>query len=140
MLVGVWNTAFGYGTFVLFAYWLSKPWPRYGYIPGGVLSSILSITVAFFAYKRFIFKTEGNYFKEWLRCLAVYSSSIVIGSAILPGMVFVVRHFTSIDKNAPYVAAALLSGFNVVYNFLGNKKFSFKTPTAQPDPPSPPML
>ena len=141
LLVGVWNTAFGYGTFVLFNLWLSRPFPRYGYITAGILSSVLSISVAFFGYKWFIFKTKGNYLIEWLRCLAVYGSSIALGSVLLPGAVFAVRHLTTIDKNAPYVGAAILTFVNVFYNFLGNKKFSFKTATPdQPDPPAPPML
>jgi putative flippase GtrA len=141
LLVGGWNTAFGYGSFVLFAWMFSKPWPRYGYIVGGVLSSVVSITLAFFLYKRFIFKTKGHYLSEWLRCMTVYGSSIAIGSVILPCIVFVIRHTTSLNAKAPYIAAALMSGFNVVYNFLGNKKYSFRTPTSvQPDPPAPPML
>lgn len=141
LVVGLWNTGFGYGTFVLFTMLLSRRFPRYGYIPGGILSSVFSITVAFFGYKWFIFKTKGNYLREWLRCMAVYGSSIALGTVLLPAAVFLVRHLTPIDQKAPYAAAALLTVFNVFYNFLGNKKFSFKnTPTAQPDPPPPPML
>jgi putative flippase GtrA len=126
LLVGIWNTGFGYGTFVLFVFLLSKPWPTYGYIPGGILSSVVSITVAFFGYKWFVFKTQGNYLREWLRCMAVYGSSIAIGTVILPCVVFAIRHATMIDRKAPYVAAALMLGFNTVYNFLGHKKFSFR--------------
>jgi putative flippase GtrA len=141
LVVGVWNTGFGYAAFVLFTLLLSRPFPRYGYISAGVISSVLSITVAFLGYKWFIFKTKGNYLGEWIRCMAVYGSSMVLGAFVLPGTVFVVRHTTSIDRKAPYVAAAIISGVNVFYNFLGNKKFSFRTASsAQPDPPAPPML
>jgi putative flippase GtrA len=134
LLVGVWNTAFGYATFVLFVFLLSRRWPRYGYIPGGLLSSVLSITVAFFAYKWLIFKTHGDYLKEWLRCVVVYSSNIAIGLVVLPILVFLLRHMTTIDQKAPYVGAALMTGFNAIYNFLGHKKFSFRSaPQAQPE-------
>ena len=127
LLVGIWNTGLGYATFVLFTYLLSERWPHYGYIPGGLLSSVISITVAFFGYKFFVFKTKGNYLQEWLRCMAVYGSSIAIGSVILPCVVFLIRHMTAIDTKAPYIAAALMTGFNATYNFLGHKKFSFRT-------------
>lgn len=126
LLVGVWNTGFGYGTFVLFTYLLSRRWPQYGYIPGSILSSIVAVTVAFFGYKAFVFKTTGNYLREWLRCMAVYGSSIAIGSVALPCVVFLIRHGTAVDRKAPYVAAALMTGFNTIYNFLGHKKFSFR--------------
>ena len=126
LLVGIWNTGFGYGMFVLFTYLLSRRWPQYGYIPASILSSIFAVTVAFFGYKLFVFKTTGNYLREWLRCMAVYGSSIAIGSVALPCVVFLIRQVTAVDRNAPYLAAALMTGFNTVYNFLGHKNFSFR--------------
>lgn len=126
LLVGVWNTGFGYAMFVLFTYLFSRRWPEYGYIPGGILSSVFAITVAFFGYKLFVFKTKGNYLREWLRCMAVYGSSIAIGTLVLPCIVYLIRHATVIDRKAPYVGAALMTGFNAIYNFLGHKKFSFR--------------
>ena len=126
LLVGVWNTIFGYGTFVLFAYLFSLRWPQNGYIIGGLLSSLINISAAFLAYKKFVFKTEGHYWQEWMRCMAVYGSSIAIGSIILPSLVFVIRHATTIDQRAPYLAAAIMTVFNAIYNFLGNKHFSFR--------------
>jgi putative flippase GtrA len=137
LLVGVWNTVFGYATFVLFTMLLSRRYPQYGYIPAGVLSSILNISVAFFGYKWFIFKTKGNYLREWLRTMAVYGSSIAIGTALLPGVVFIVRHLTHIDKKAPYLAAAILSCVNVIFTFIGNKKFSFRHETFVEQEPAP---
>jgi putative flippase GtrA len=125
VLVGIWNTGFGYALFVIFTYLLSRRWPQYGYIPASLLSSVFSITVAFFGYKLYVFKTEGNYLAEWLRCVAVYGSSIAIGLAILPCVVFLIRHATTIDTKAPYLAAAVMTGFNAIYNFIGHKKFSF---------------
>jgi putative flippase GtrA len=127
LLVGIWNTGFGYATFALFTYVLSLHWPRYGYIPASLLSSIVNISVAFLGYKKFVFKTKGNYLQEWLRCVAVYGSSIAIAFVVLPCVVFAVRHFTSIDQKAPYIAAALVTGFNAIYNFLGHRKFSFRS-------------
>jgi putative flippase GtrA len=125
VLVGIWNTGFGYALFVIFTYLLSRRWPQYGYIPASLLSSVFSITVAFFGYKLYVFKTKGNYLAEWLRCVAVYGSSIAIGLAILPCVVFLIRHATTIDTKAPYLAAAVMTGFNAIYNFIGHKKFSF---------------
>lgn len=123
--VGLWNTAFGYATFALFAFLLSRHFPNYGYIIAGVASSVVSISVAFLGYKWLVFKTKGNYLREWIRCVAVYSSSILLGLLLLPTLVFVVRHVTTIDKRAPYVAAALIAIINAIYNFIGNKNFAF---------------
>jgi putative flippase GtrA len=134
ILVGVWNTGFGYAMFALFTYLLSQRWPRYGYIPGGLLASVFSITVAFFGYKFFVFKTRGNYLREWMRCVAVYGSSIAIGTVVLPCVVYLIRHATTMDTKAPYVGAALMTGFNAIYNFLGHRKFSFRAVETGPRP------
>jgi putative flippase GtrA len=142
LLVGIWNTGFGYATFVGFTILLSRRFPRYGYIPAGLLSGIVNISVAFLGYKWFIFKTRGNYLREWIRCMTVYGSSMLLGLVLLPTAVFLVRHLTPIQAKAPYVAAALLTGFNVIYNFLGNKKFSFRAgvPAEPATPPPTSML
>jgi putative flippase GtrA len=126
LFVGLWNTGFGYATFAGFTYLFSLRWPAYGYILGGLVSSVFNISVAFLGYKWFVFKTHGDYLKEWLRCVAVYSSNIAVGLVVLPILVFLLRHLTTMDQKAPYVGAALMTGFNAIYNFVGHKQFSFR--------------
>ena len=134
LLVGVWNTAFGYSTFAGLTWLLSHPYPKHGYILASVLSSLVNITVSFLGYKWFIFKTEGNYLREWLKSLMVYSGGIALSTALLPGLVYLVQHATHLDRRAPYLAGALMSGLTVIYSFIGNRKFTFKTkaPVALP--------
>lgn len=133
LIVGIWNTAFGYATFVGFTILISRRFPRYGYIPAGLLSSILSISVAFLGYKWFIFKTRGNYLREWIRCMAVYGSSMLLGLVLLPSAVFLVRHLTPIQGKAPYVAAALLTCLTSSITFLAIRN----SPSVEAFPPSP---
>ncbi len=124
ILVGIWNTLFGYGTYAAFTALLTPRVPH-AYILASILSSLLSITVAFLGYKWFIFKTKGNYLREWLRCLAVYGGGILLGILLLPVLVFALRHATRFYSSAPYIAGALVMGLNVVFGFLGHKNFSF---------------
>jgi putative flippase GtrA len=124
LVVGLWNTIFGYSTYALLTAALTPRLP-YAYILAGVLSSFLNITNAFLGYKLFIFKTKGNYLKEWSRCLLVYSGGIALGTVLLPVTVFVLRYFIGVGSSAPYIAGALLMGVNVVSGFVGHKKFSF---------------
>ena len=125
LLVGLWNTLFGYGMFAAFTA-LLNPVVSHSYMWASALSSVINITVAFLGYKWFVFKTKGNYLREWLRCMTVYGSGIVLGLIVLPILVFLIRHNTRFDAQAPYIAGALLSGFVVVYSFLGHKHFSFR--------------
>lgn len=125
LAVGIWNTAFAYATFALFTALLDQYIPA-SYMAGSVLSALLNITVSFLGYKWFVFKTKGNYLKEWWRCLMIYSGSIVLGLALLPPTVFIVTYVTGSPGAAPYIAGALLLGVQVILSFLGHKTFSFK--------------
>lgn len=132
MLVGLWNTLFGYGTFAVLTALLTPRIPH-AYVLASLLSSVLSITVAFLGYKWFIFKTKGNYLREWARCVAVYGVGILVGILFLPAIVYVIRHATRFDASAPYLAGAMVMGLNVVFGFLGHKNFSFAgSPSVKP--------
>jgi len=126
LMVGVWNTLFGYGMFALFTAVLTPIVP-YSYMWASFFSSLLNITVAFLGYKWFVFKTKGNYLREWLRCVAVYGSGIAIGLIALPVLVTLIRRNTHFFSQAPYIAGAILTAVTVVYSFVGHKRFSFKT-------------
>jgi len=129
LIVGIANTAFGYGTFALFTALLDRYMPA-SYMAASLISSVLNITVSFLGYKWFVFKTTGNYLKEWVRCLMVYSGSIALGLVLLPPTVFTVSFLTDNPRAAPYIAGALLLGVQVILSFLGHKTFSFKGTTA----------
>ena len=126
LLVGAINTVFGYGTFALFVAILDRVMPH-GYILANVISGIVNITFAYLNYKWFVFKTKGNYLREWARCVAVYSSAIALNTLLLPVAVFAIRRWTNLYVAAPYIAGAVLIGCTTIYSFLGHKRFSFRT-------------
>ncbi|HET7891403.1 MAG TPA: GtrA family protein [Candidatus Sulfotelmatobacter sp.] len=123
LVVGGCNTVFGYGCYALFTALLS-PLVAHGYILASLLANLLSITFAFLGYKWFVFKTEGNYLREWVRCLGVYAGSMVLSSAALPFVVAVVRRGGH-DRSAPYIAGGIVLGFSILFSFFGHSRFSF---------------
>jgi putative flippase GtrA len=123
-LVGIWNTVFGYGAYAGLTA-LFTPRVAHGYILAAVVSSFFGITVAFLAYKWFVFKTKGNYLREWLRCFVVYGSTTLIGIVLLPLLVFACRRFVGLEASAPYVGGAAITGLTVIVSFLGHRHFSF---------------
>jgi len=127
LLVGAWNTLFGYGTFAFFTAILSPLIPH-SYIVASLISSPLNITISYLGYKWFVFKTKGNYLREWIRCIGVYSGGILFGVLALPALVMVIQRNTQFVVEAPYIAGALLTAFMVVLSFFGHKKFSFRSP------------
>jgi putative flippase GtrA len=124
LAVGACNTVFGYGCFALFTMLLT-PLIAYGYILASLLANLFAITFAFLGYKWFVFRTQGNYFKEWLRCLGVYTGSIALSAAALPFVVALIRHRTGNAHSAPYIAGAIMLVFSVIFSFFGHRHLSF---------------
>ncbi len=125
LVVGIWNTVFGYASFALLTYWLTPLIPA-SYMVASLLSSLVNITVSFLGYKWWVFKTQGNYLREWLKALMVYSGSIAIGLVLLPPTVAAITWLTQDPVKAPYIAGAALMGFNVLISFIGHRRFTFR--------------
>src|SRR5580692_4370723 len=124
LIVGACNTVFGYGCFALFTLLLT-PLLAYGYVAASLLANVFSITFAFLGYKWFVFKTKGNYLKEWIRCVGVYAGSVVFSAAALPIVVGIIRRQTNYNRSAPYIAGALVLVFSVIFSFFGHRHISF---------------
>jgi len=125
VLVGGFNTLFGYGVFVLLN-WSFRGLGAYSYMYAAVLSNFIAITVAFLGYKWFVFRTRGNYLREWSRCFGVYGTSSPIGLAGLPILVTILRRHLHNPAQASYIAAAILMIVTVVFSFAGHKNISFR--------------
>ena len=130
LIVGAWNTAFALALYWLFVRIFTSLMPHRGaWIIADLahlVSTPIGITSAFLCYKHFVFRTQGNYFKEWLRCFAVYSVSFPMGLIILP---FATQFFSASPHThtyAPYLAGLVNSAVIATYSYFGHKKFSFK--------------
>jgi len=132
ILVGCFNTLFGYSLFAVLNYSLQGT-GSYSYMWASLLSNLIAISVAFLGYKWFVFKTKGNYLKEWFRCVMVYSSSVLLTLACLPILVPLLRHvMVQRPQAAPYVAAAIMAVVTVIASFFGHKHISFAISDAPP--------
>lgn len=125
VLVGGFNTLFGYGVFALLT-WLFRGLGRFSYMYAAVLTNVVAITVAFLGYKWFVFRTKGNYLAEWIRCFGVYGGNALLGLAALPILTELLRHHLARPETAPYLGAALLTVLGVAVSFVGHKKITFR--------------
>jgi putative flippase GtrA len=125
ILVGSFNTVFGYGVFALLN-WSFRGLGSFAYMYAWFLANGIAITSAFLAYKWFVFKTRGNYLIEWVRCFGVYGTGMLFGAVALPVTVTLLRRMLQRPERAPYIAVALLTLVTVFLSFFGHKHFSFR--------------
>lgn len=83
------------------------------------ISNVMSITNAYAGYKIFVFKTKGNYLREYFRFYVVYGVALCMNYIVLPICV-------ELLKMSPLVAQALLTAITVTSSYLGHKHFSFR--------------
>jgi putative flippase GtrA len=84
-----------------------------------IISNIISITNAYICYKFFVFKTRGNYIKEYLRFYLVYGIAFALNILLLP---LFVRYL----KIHPLVAQAIVTLFTIIISYWGHRHFSFR--------------
>ncbi len=125
LVVGGFNTIFGYGMFAVLN-WLFTGHGSYSYLLASFLASLIAITIAFLGYKWFVFKTRGNYFVEWIRCVGVYGTTMLIGLAGLPVLVPILRRHLHQPERASYIAAAIMTVITVLFSFFAHKNISFR--------------
>ena len=85
-----------------------------------IIANIIAITMSFFTYKKFVFKTNGNWLSEYLRCYVVYGFNAVLGILLL-------WFFVDIVKFNIFVGQGLSIIFTVSLSFFLHKKFTFKS-------------
>jgi putative flippase GtrA len=115
LIVGGWNTVFGVGLYALLYFLIGH---RINYFVLMIPCNILAITNAYVCYKLFVFRTRGNWLREYLRFYVVY------GAAMLIGMALVVL-FVQVFHMHPVLASIWTTGITVVCSFIGHKRISF---------------
>ncbi|MDR2350712.1 MAG: GtrA family protein [Deltaproteobacteria bacterium] len=124
LIVGGLNTAFGYVSSFLMYYTLY----RFLHIVAiGVLSTVVNITFSFCSYKIMVFRTKGDWLKEYLRCYAVY---------FLGSVVSITGVWLSVDflKLPFWLAQGLVMGAVIISSYVGHSRFTFKRKKAPDNP------
>ena len=116
LVTGGWNTLFSYAVFSGWYIFFSE---KVHYMAILTVATVFGVTNAYICHKFFVFKTKGNYLREYLRFYAVYSVQIVINYVALP-------IFIKLGVSA-YLAQGLIIGVTTVGTYLGHKHFSFRT-------------
>ncbi len=131
LIVGAWNTLFAYGLFALLTYLLTRriESPYVAAMTASGLGSVVCITVSFVCHKLFVFRTRGNFLKEYLRAFVVYGGTSLVGFILLPLVMAALNLFVTPRAAVPYLAGAILTAGTVVISFFGHKQYTFAQST-----------
>ena len=119
VLVGAWNTAFGYGAFAFF-YWITR---RLGvhYLWAVLPAHVLAVLNAFLCQRWIVFGTHGPFFATLVRFSAVYWIFFAVNLPLLPLLVQGLHLH-------PLVAQALLVAANAATSYVVHDRFTFRKP------------
>lgn len=118
LVVGVWNTIFGYLAFAALYYLLGN---RVSYVVVLALAYMLSTLNAFVGSKYLVFRTRGNHVREYIRFSSVYVIALAANVVLLP----IIQDL--LGANA-YVGQAVFTVGMVIVTYLGHKYFTFAPP------------
>ena len=126
LIVGIWNTVFGYAVFVgldwLFSLFFEK---RYAaYMLAAVLANVLAILNAYIFHKFVTFRSPLRgiaVIPEFLRFFSMYLFSFFLGLVLLPV-------FVELFHLDPKISGALLIPVTTIISYFGHFRYSFGRP------------
>ncbi len=128
LVVGAWNTFFGYACFSLLYYLLQ----------GLVFPSLILVIAyaassvnGFLGYRYWVFRSAGHPVAQYVRFQFVYLPLLLVNVVLLP----LALAYTPLSA---YAVQALFSVVTVVAGYLGNKYFTFRTTSTRELPPEAP--
>lgn len=115
LVVGGWNTVFGYGVWALMQYVLGA---YLHYLVVVVLAWPIAVLNAYLGYRLIVFRSRGSVLRELPRFSLVYLATLVANLALLP-IALAVLPFNI------YIIEALFMAVVIVLSYLSHKHYSF---------------
>jgi putative flippase GtrA len=116
LLVGGWNTVFGYGVFALLQLTLGDD---VNYLFLLAIAQVLATLNAFVGYRLLVFKVTGNVLADLARFSLVYVGAFAVNLAALPLLV-------EVAGLPVLLAQAIVVVGTVLASFFAHRNFSFR--------------
>ena len=116
LVVGGWNTVFGYGIWALLQLVLGE---QLHYLVVVLIAWPIAVLNAYLGYRYVVFNSRGPILRELPRFSLVYMAALVANIVLLPIALRVL-------PLSIYVVQAVLMTLVVVCSYLGHKYFSFR--------------
>ncbi len=118
LLVGLFNTVFGYGFFALLQVTAGNV---ISYMLVLLIAQVVSTFVAYVLYRSLVFRVRGRFWRDLVRFSLVYAGAFAVNLVLLPVMV------SGFGWDV-LLAQALIVGGTVIASFFAHRNFSFRRP------------
>jgi putative flippase GtrA len=118
LVVGAWNTVFGYGVWALLQYLLGD---TLNYLVIVVIAWPIAVLNAYLGYRYIVFRSGGPMLRELPRFSLVYLLTLIANLLLLPVALRVLPFSIYVDQ-------ALFFSIVVVSSYLAHKYYSFGNP------------
>lgn len=115
LIWGGFNTVFGLLLFYFLQWQFGK---LIGYFAVFLCSFVISSIISFLGYRLFVFKVRGNWLKDFLKFISVYTVPLIANALALPILV------SAMNINV-YFSQTLIVIFSALVSYFGHKYFSF---------------
>lgn len=117
LVVGGWNVVFSYGMLWILDSLLRNRWHYTAIL---TLNWVIGVSHNLFTFKLLVFRTKGNWLREYLRSYVVYAGSFLLNLAIVALIMELWR---------PRLVIAQLPAIFVVtiISYVGHKYFTYRT-------------
>ena len=116
LLVGVFNTVFGYGLFAALQLTLGD---RVHYLVLVVASTVVSVLEAYVVQRLLVWRVRGRWWRELARFSSVYAGSLGVNLVLLPV-------FVEIVGMPVLVGQAIVMAVNSLGTFVLHRSFTFR--------------
>lgn len=83
-----------------------------------IFANVMSITMSFLTYRFFVFKSQGAWWAEYLKCYLLYGGIATVG-------IVLTWFFVDIFKLNIWVSQSITVPLTVVISYIGHKYFTF---------------
>ena len=127
LVVGGWNTVFGYGVWAMLQFLLGD---RLHYLAIVLIAWPIAVLNAYLGYRYLVFRSRGPILRELPRFSLVYVVTLIVNLALLPVALRVLPFNI-------YVVQALLTGVVIVASYVSHRYYSFGADRRRDTPPPP---
>lgn len=84
-----------------------------------IFVNLLNITIAFFIHKKIVYRSDGNFWREYFLSYITYGGSMIISIITIPFLM----NFAGLDY---WLATLIIIPFLALFSYFGHGKITFR--------------